>query len=83
MTPLQSWLAALPVDPAVVGNVALVLVAAYVAVRVVRFVVSGLAERTPRHRIAVKMFVPVASFLIYATAAYLVLGPLLLVSSTQ
>ncbi len=81
MTPLQ--LSDLGVDLATVTGIVGVLVAAYLAARVVGFVLVQVAERSPRRRISIKMFVPIARFLIYGTAVYLVLVPLLRLSTAQ
>ncbi|WP_323676575.1 mechanosensitive ion channel domain-containing protein [Halorubellus sp. PRR65] len=60
-----------------------ILVAAYLASRVVGYGLTAVAERSPRRRISIKMLIPVARFLLYGTAVYLVLGPLLQLSSSQ
>ncbi len=60
-----------------------VLVAAYLATRVVRYVLTAVIERIPRRGITIKIFIPVARVLIYGTAAYLILGPLLQLSAAQ
>jgi small-conductance mechanosensitive channel len=60
-----------------------VLVAAYLASRVVGYAFTAVAERTPRRRIRIKMLIPIVRFLLYGTAVYLVLGPLLQLSSAQ
>ena len=60
-----------------------VLVAAYLATRVVRYVLTAAVERIPRRGITIKIFIPIARVLIYGTAAYLILGPLLQLSAAQ
>jgi small-conductance mechanosensitive channel len=60
-----------------------ILVAAYLASRVVGYALTAVAERSPRRRITIKMLIPVARFLLYGTGVYLVLGPLLQLSSSQ
>jgi len=82
VTVLQSM-----VDPGidletVVGSVGL-FVAAYLAARVLGYALSVVAERSPRRRISIKMLIPIGRFLIYGTAAFLVLGPLLNLSTEQ
>jgi len=67
---------------ALVGSVG-VLVAAYLASRLVGYALTAVAERSPSRRITLKMFIPVVRFLIYGTSVYLVLGPLLRLSSAQ
>jgi small-conductance mechanosensitive channel len=65
-----------------VGSVG-VLVAAYVTARIFGYVLSAVAERTPRRRISIKMLIPILRFLIYGIATFLVLGPLLNLSTAQ
>jgi small-conductance mechanosensitive channel len=82
MIALQS-LADLGVDAETLASSAAVLVAAYLASRLVGYAFSAVAERSPRRRIRIKMLIPIARFLLYGTAVYLVLGPLLRLSSAQ
>ncbi|WP_418284002.1 mechanosensitive ion channel family protein [Halorubrum sp. DTA46] len=60
-----------------------VLVAAYLATWVVGYVLTAVAERILRWQISIKIFIPIARVLIFGTAAYLVLGPLLQLSTAQ
>ncbi|MFD1588232.1 mechanosensitive ion channel family protein [Halorientalis brevis] len=60
-----------------------VLVAAYLATRVVGYLFTLVAERVPRRRLSIKIFNPIARVLIYGTATYLILGPLLQLSPSQ
>ena len=60
-----------------------VLVAAYLATWVVGYVLTAIAERLPRWGITIKIFIPIARVLIFGTAAYLILGPLLQLSTAQ
>lgn len=78
---LQTDLPAL--DPGVVVAALAILVAAYVLARAVAAGLSALAERTPRYRLSISMFVPLLRFLIYGTAIYLVVRPLLQLTATQ
>lgn len=82
MTSLQS-VVDLGIDQETIAGIVGVLVAAYLAARVVAYALAAVAERSPRRRITIKMLVPVTRFLIYGTAAYLILGPLLQLSSAQ
>ncbi|MFB6304741.1 MAG: mechanosensitive ion channel family protein [Haloferacaceae archaeon] len=59
------------------------LLVAYLAARAGTAAISALAERVPRRRIAIKMFIPVAKFLIYGGAVYLIAGRLLRLSTAQ
>lgn len=79
----QSGVGGVQVDPSVLFESVVVLLAAYLLARVGTVAISALAERVPRRRIAIKMFTPVLKFLIYVLAAYLIAGPLLQLSSTQ
>ncbi|WP_256289461.1 mechanosensitive ion channel family protein [Halobellus inordinatus] len=60
-----------------------VVVAAYLTTQVVGYVLTAVAERLPHRRIRIKIVVPIARVLIYGTAAYLILGPLLQLSTAQ
>lgn len=68
--------------PVLLNSVA-VLLAAYLVARLGTAAISAIAERVPRRRIAIKMFVPVTKFLVYGVAVYLVAGPLLRLSTAQ
>jgi small-conductance mechanosensitive channel len=50
---------------------------------VVGYLLTAVAERLPRRRISIKIIIPIARVLIFGTAAYLVLGPLLRLSAAQ
>ena len=82
MTALQV-LVDLGIDQEMLAGIVGVLVAAYLASRVVGYALIAVAERSPRRRISIKMLVPIARFLIYGIAAFLVLGPLLRLSTAQ
>lgn len=71
------------VDLWIIVNIVVVLVSAYLLARLAQWVLSTIAERSNRRRITIKMFIPIVMFLIYGTAAYLILGPLLRLSTTQ
>lgn len=73
----------LRVDLPTVAVVLVVLVGAYVTARVVAAALSVAAEYSMSRRIGIKLFIPVAKFVIYGTAVYLVLGPLLRLSAAQ
>jgi small-conductance mechanosensitive channel len=83
VTLLQTGVEAVDLDPLLLVNAVVVLVVAYLVARAVTVVLSALAERASRQRITVAMFIPVAKFLIYGTAVYLVVGPLFQLSTTQ
>jgi len=80
---LQAGPEGVPLDPWLVVNAVVVLVVAYLVSRFATFVLSAIAERSPRRRITIKMLGPVASFLVYGTAVYLVLVPLVQLSTSQ
>lgn len=71
------------VEPLILLNSAVVLLLAYLVARFSSIAISAIAERVPRRRIAIKMFMPVTKFLIYGVAIYLIAGPLLQLSTTQ
>lgn len=81
--PLQSAFEQVGVDSALVGNAVAVLLAAYLLTRVAAAALTALAERSPRYRVTLKMFIPLTRFLVYGVALYVVLGPLLQLSATQ
>ncbi|MFB6123021.1 MAG: mechanosensitive ion channel family protein [Haloferacaceae archaeon] len=83
MTVLQAGTEPFGVDPAMLVSAVGVLVVAYALARVVSYVLSTVAERSAHRRITIKMFIPLAKFLVYGTAVYLVLGPLFRLSSAQ
>lgn len=90
MIPLQSdGVAAAPgqlanvIDGSTILDALLVFVAAYVFARVLTFLLSATAERSPTRRITIKMFIPVIRLLVYAVAVYVVIVPLLELNSTQ
>ncbi len=70
-------------DPATVASAAAVLIVAYVVARVGAAALSAVAERVPRHRITISMFVPILRFLAYGAAVYLVVRPVLRLTTTQ
>ncbi|MFW5963550.1 MAG: mechanosensitive ion channel family protein [Natronomonas sp.] len=91
MIPLQSDASAAAVqeelanaiDGSTILDALLVFVAAYVFARVLAFLLSATAERSPTRRITIKMFIPVVRLLVYAVAVYAVVVPLLELNSTQ
>lgn len=80
---LQTPVEAVPLDVWTLFNAVLTLVGAYLLAQLVRFGLSALAERSPTRRVTIKLFIPIVSFIFYATAVYIVLGPLLQLSATQ
>lgn len=82
MTTLQA-LVDLAIDQEMLTRMVGVLVAAYLAAWLVGYALTAVAERLPHRRISLKIFIPIARVLIYGTAAYLVLGPLLQLSTAQ
>ncbi|MFB6234040.1 MAG: mechanosensitive ion channel family protein [Halopenitus sp.] len=79
----QSGVGGVQLEPSILFESVVVLLAAYLLARFGTVAISALAERVPRRRIAIKMFTPVLKFLIYGLAAYFIAGPLLQLSSTQ
>jgi len=80
---LQSAVEGLRLDPVVLGGAVAVLVGAYLLARLTAFALSSVAERSANRRITIKMFIPITAFCIYGAAVYLVLDPLLQLSTTQ
>jgi small-conductance mechanosensitive channel len=76
-------LAGLRLDAGTVLQAVVVLVVAYVLARLVATGLSAIAERAGDRRIAVKVFVPLAKFIIYAVAAVSIVGGIFQFSSTQ
>jgi small-conductance mechanosensitive channel len=76
-------LAGLRIDLATVTQAVLVLVVAYVLARLVATGLSAVAERAGERRIAVKVFIPLARFVIYAVAVASILGGILRLGSTE
>ncbi len=83
LIPLQSEIGELGIDLWLLVNSAAILLVAYLLARYGSRAISALAERVPRRRIAINMAIPVTKFLIYGVAVYLILGPLLSLSTTQ
>lgn len=71
------------IDLSAISDALLVFVAAYVFARVLTFLLSATAERSPSRRITIKMFIPVVRLFVYAVAVYVVIVPLLELNSTQ
>jgi small-conductance mechanosensitive channel len=70
-------------DAGTVASVVAAFVGAYLVAKALAFMLSTAAERSPSRRITIMMFVPVVKLLVYATALYLVVVPILRLSSTQ
>ncbi|MUV85779.1 mechanosensitive ion channel [Natronomonas sp. CBA1123] len=68
---------------ATIFDAVLVFAAAYVFARILTFLLSATAERSPNRRITIKMFIPVVRLLVYVLAVYVVVVPLLELNSTQ
>lgn len=71
------------VDSQTLLGVLAVLVGAYVVARVLTFLLSAAAERSPSRRITIKMFLPIVKLTVYGTAAYVVVVSLFQLTSTQ
>jgi small-conductance mechanosensitive channel len=76
-------LAGLRLDAAAIIQAVVVLATAYLLARVVTAGLSALAERADERRLTVKVFIPLARFVIYAVAIASVLGGIFRLSSTQ
>jgi small-conductance mechanosensitive channel len=80
---ISSGIPALGIDSSTVMNALLVLALAYVATRIVVFLLTRFSERVYEHRITVKMAIPLAKFAIYGFAIYHILRSVLQLSSDQ
>ncbi|HII06823.1 MAG TPA: mechanosensitive ion channel [Methanotrichaceae archaeon] len=80
---IRSDIPALGIDSSIVMNALLVLALAYIATRIVVFLLTWLSERVYEHRITVKMAIPLAKFAIYGFAMYHILGTILQLSTAQ
>lgn len=82
-TPEPTQVEPVSVNPSTVVAAAVIFVVAYLVVRAATYILTGLSERSVERRITFKMFVPVTRFVVYAAAMYLVLIPLLELTSEQ
>ncbi len=80
---ISSDIPSLGIDSSTVMNALLVLALAYVATRIVVFLLTWLSEKVYEHRITVKMAIPLAKFAIYGFAMYHILGSILQLSTAQ
>jgi small-conductance mechanosensitive channel len=80
---ISSGIPALGIDSSTVINALLVLALAYVATRIVVFLLTWFSERVYEHRITVKMAIPLAKFAIYGFAIYYILKSVLQLSPDQ
>jgi small-conductance mechanosensitive channel len=71
------------IDGSTLVGVVTVLVGSYVIVRMLSFLLSAAAERSPSQRLSIKMFVPVVKLVVYGTALYVVAVSLFELTSTQ
>jgi small-conductance mechanosensitive channel len=70
-------------DPALLLSAVAVFIGAYVLVRVITFLLSAAADRSPTRRITIKMFGPILKLVVYAGAVYVVFVPLLELTAAQ
>jgi small-conductance mechanosensitive channel len=61
----------------------LVLILAYVATRIVVFLLTWFSEKVYEHRITIKMAIPLTKFAIYGFAIYHIMGSILQLSTAQ
>ncbi len=71
------------IDSSTVVNALLVLALAYIATRIIVFLLTWSSERVYEHRITIKMAIPLAKFVIYGFAIYHILGSVLQLSTAQ
>lgn len=60
-----------------------ILVVAYIAARIITFVLIRTSERSYRHRISIRMVIPLLKFSIYGLAVYYIVGSLLEFSTAE
>jgi small-conductance mechanosensitive channel len=82
-TPEPTQVEPVSVNPSTVVAAVVIFVVAYLVVRAATYILTRLSERSVERRITFKMFVPVTRFVVYAAAMYLVLIPLLELTSEQ
>lgn len=82
-TEIPDPLAGLRLDAGAILQAVLVLALAYVLARAVTAGLSAVAERAGERRIAVKVFIPLTRFLIYAVAIASILGGIIQLGPTQ
>lgn len=71
------------IDGSTILGVLAVLVSSYIIVRVISFLLSAAAERSPSQRITIKLFLPVVKLIVYGGAAYFVIVSLFELTSAQ
>lgn len=80
---ISSGIPALGIDSSTVMNALLVLALAYIASRIVVFLLMRFSERVYEHRITVKMAIPLAKFAIYGFAIYNILASAVQLATNQ
>ncbi|WP_435318797.1 mechanosensitive ion channel family protein [Haloarchaeobius sp. TZWSO28] len=83
MVTLQTGVPEVTIDALDIVNSLVVIVVAYVVVQVFAFVVSKVADQTVKHRITVKMVLPLFKAVVYAAVAYYIVGQVLAVTPNQ
>lgn len=71
------------IDAGTLASVVVAFIGAFLIARALAFLLSATAERSPSRRITIMMFVPVVKLLVYATALYLVVVPILKLTAAQ
>jgi small-conductance mechanosensitive channel len=71
------------IDLIIILNSILILVIAYISVRVISYLLTWFSERVGRYRLAVKNTIPIIKWIIYAFALYNIFGSILIFTSTQ
>jgi small-conductance mechanosensitive channel len=70
-------------DASTLASVVAAFIGAFLVAKALAFLLSTTAERSPARRITIMMFVPAVKLLVYATALYLVVVPILDLNTTQ
>lgn len=71
------------VDVSTILGMVTVLVTAFLIAKLLTFLLTTAAERSPSRRITIKMFLPVTKLAIYGIALYVVIVPVFQLSGTQ
>lgn len=71
------------INSVIVLNIILVLVAAYIFIRITTFILIWFSERAGQYRITVKMVIPLLKFTTYGLALYYILASILKLSAAE
>jgi small-conductance mechanosensitive channel len=72
-----------PVDLGTILRLLLIIIIAYLLMRLITYILTRVSERAGKHRITVKMVIPLLKFSIYGIATYYILRSILSLSPYQ